>query len=187
MKQSKKTALAAVMAGAVALGMISAVSAGSAAAYFTTYATARGGHTIHLGNRTQIREEFSRWTKHVSLRNTGEKEAYVRVKVFAGREYDLTYSGSEKWSAGEDGYWYYEELLPVGEETEILDVGIELPVITDEAGNNVAYTEDFNVVVIQECTAVRYKEDGTPYADWDAVLDSGKEGYEWEEGGAGNE
>ncbi len=181
MKQSKKTVLAAAMTGAVALGMICAVSAGSAAAYFTTYATARGGHTIHLGNRSQIREEFSQWTKHVSLKNTGEKEAYVRVKAFAGSEYGLTYSGGGSWSAGEDGYWYYGEILPAGGETEILDIRIELPVITDEAGNSVAYTEDFNVVVIQECTAVRYKEDGTPYADWDAVLESGEDGYEWEE------
>ncbi len=181
MKQSKKTVLAAAITGAIALGMISAVSAGSAAAYFTTYATARGGHVIRLGGRSQIREEFSQWTKHVSLENTGEKEAYVRVKAFAGSGYGLVYSGSENWSAGEDGYWYYGEILPVGAATEILDIRIELPVITDEAGNSVAYTEDFNVVVIQECTAVRYGEDGTPYADWDAVLESGEDGYEWEE------
>ena len=46
------------------------------------------------------------------------------------------------------------------------------------------YTEDFNVVVIQECTAVLYTEDGTPYADWDAVLDSGRDSYGWEGGEA---
>ena len=51
MKQSKKTVLATAITGAIALGMISAVSTGSAAAYFTTYATARGGHVIHLGIR----------------------------------------------------------------------------------------------------------------------------------------
>ena len=181
MKQSKKTVLATAITGAIALGMISAVSTGSAAAYFTTYATARGGHVIHLGNGSQVREEFSQWTKRVSLENTGDKDAYVRVKVFAGSEYGLTYSGGEKWSAGEDGYWYYGEILPVGTATEILDIHIELPVITDEAGNSVGYTEDFNVIVIQECTAVRYMEDGTPYADWDAVLESGEDGYEWEE------
>ena len=46
------------------------------------------------------------------------------------------------------------------------------------------YTEDFNVVVIQECTAVLYEEDGIPYADWDAVLDSGRDSYGWEGGEA---
>lgn len=183
MKNSKKT----VLAASVALGLAAGISAGSASAYFTTYATARGGHTIRLGNRSQVREEFSQWTKHISLENTGDTESYVRVKVFAGSMYGLEYGGSALWSEGEDGYWYYEEILPAGAATDVLDVQITLPTVTDEAGNQIAYTEDFNVVVIQECTAVRYREDGTPYADWDAVLDSGSDRYEWEEGGAGNE
>lgn len=183
MKKSKKT----VLAAAIAFGLVAGISAGSASAYFTTYATARGGRTIHLGNRSQVREEFSQWTKHISLENTGDTESYVRVKVFAGSVYGLEYTGSGQWSEGEDGYWYYEEILPPGGVTDVLDVQITLPTVTDEAGNQIAYTEDFNVVVIQECTAVRYREDGTAYADWDAVLDSGQDRYGREEGGAGNE
>lgn len=31
----------------------------------------------------------------------------------------------------------------------------------------------FNVIVIYESTPVMYNEDGTPYADWNAVLDTG--------------
>ena len=31
----------------------------------------------------------------------------------------------------------------------------------------------FNVVVIYESTPVMYREDGTPYADWNVVLDNG--------------
>ena len=42
------------------------------------------------------------------------------------------------------------------------------------------YTEDFNVVVIQECTAVLYTEDGAPYADWDARLVTNGDSYGWE-------
>ncbi len=183
MKNAKKT----VLAAAAALGLTAVAAAGTASAYFTTYATARGGHTVRLGHQSQVREEFSQWTKHISLENTGEKETYVRVKVFAGSVYGLEYSGNGKWRAGEDGYWYYDDILAVGDSTDILDVHIELPVVTDEAGNRVPYTEDFNVVVIQECTAVRYMEDGTPYADWDAVLDKGEDGYDWEEGDAGDE
>ena len=36
----------------------------------------------------------------------------------------------------------------------------------------------FNVVVIYESTPVLYREDGTPYADWNAVLDSGSSSSE---------
>lgn len=183
MKNTRKT----VLAAAVVLGLTALSAVGTASAYFTTYATAQGGHTIHLGNRSQIREEFSRWTKHISLINTGDTECYVRVKAFAGSAYTLEYSGGGQWSAGEDGYWYYEGIVPPGGATEVLDVRIQLPSVMDETGNSVAYTEDFNVVVIQECTAVRYREDGTPYADWNALLDSGKDSYQWEEGGPGNE
>ena len=32
--------------------------------------------------------------------------------------------------------------------------------------------DSFNVVVIQECTQVLYKEDGTPYADWSKIIDT---------------
>ena len=36
-------------------------------------------------------------------------------------------------------------------------------------------TEDFNVIVIQECTAVLYDENGNPYADWDRIADSSED------------
>ena len=136
MRQSKN----AVLTAAIVLGMISGISVGSAQAYFTTYATARGGHTLHIGNQSQIKEEFSRWTKHISLENTGNTESYVRVKVFAGSVYGLEYSGSGQWRAGEDGYWYYDEILPAGGVTDVLDVRIELPAVTDETGNSVPYS-----------------------------------------------
>lgn len=184
MKQSRKT----VLAAAVAFGMVAGISAGSASAYFTTYATAKGGHTIHLEGNTRIWEEFSQWTKHIRLENTGNAECWVRAKAFAGSGFTLEYSGGDSWSLGEDGYWYYNGILPAAGVTEVLDVKIVLPPGgTDETGQQLPYTEDFNVVVIQECTAVLYREDGTPYADWDALMDSGSDSYGWEEGEDGNE
>lgn len=183
MRQSKGTLLTA----AIALAMVTGIGAGSARAYFTTFATARGGHEITVGPETQITEEFSNWTKHVSLKNTGDVECYVRVRAFAGNAFGLEYTGSTKWYSGGDGYWYYDEIVPAGGETEILDVKIELPQVTDELGNKVPYTEDFNVVVIQECTAVLYREDGTAYADWNGKLESGSDRYEWKEEEADNE
>ena len=32
--------------------------------------------------------------------------------------------------------------------------------------------DSFNAVVIQECTQVLYKDDGTPYADWSKIIDT---------------
>ncbi len=185
MRQSTKTALTA----AIALGLVAGISVDSANAYFTSYAIARGGHPIQLQDRvvTEIREEFSQWTKHISLVNTGDAECWVRVKVFAGSIYETVFSGSQHWSPGEDGYWYYDEILAPGGVTEILDVKIILPDGgVDEFGNKLSYKEDFNVVVVQECTSVRYGADGTPYADWNAVLDHNSDRYEWEEGGTGD-
>ncbi len=141
-----------------------------------------------MAPRSQITEQFSDWTKHIRLGNTGTAECYVRVKVFAGSAYGLEYNGSAGWRDGGDGYWYYDEILPPGGATGRLDVKITLPTVTAPEGDPGAtprpYTEDFNVVVIQECTAVLYGEDGTPYADWDSKLIANEDSYEWEGGQA---
>lgn len=39
------------------------------------------------------------------------------------------------------------------------------------------YTDDFNVIVIQECTPVLYDENGNPYADWNVILDTKQDSY----------
>ncbi|MFR0951711.1 MAG: hypothetical protein ACLSGK_02295 [Lachnospiraceae bacterium] len=60
------------------------------------------------------------------------------------------------WTAGDDGYWYYDEVLPAGKETKTeLNIKYTFPSGDDKP-------EEFNIVVIQECTPVLYKEDGTP-------------------------
>ena len=101
--------------------------------------------------------------KHVTIKNTGKYDCFVRVKAFAPVE--LTYNAPDGgWSAGKDDYWYYDEVLPAEKTT-----GSEL---------NITYTfpsgddkpEEFNIVVIQECTPVLYDEDGSPYADWNHVI-----------------
>lgn len=100
--------------------------------------------------------------KHIVLTNTGESDCFVRVKVFAGSQITLTMSGSS-WNQGEDGYWYYSDIVPVSGNTEELLAQIAIP---EE------YKESFNVVVVQECTPVLYEEDGTPYADWNRIADT---------------
>ncbi len=155
------TAAAVILAGGVSIQ--------GAMAYFTTYASAEGSQTLELGATTEIEEDFKDWTKEIKIQNTGDVDCYVRVKVFAGSQFTIDYSGYEDaWSKGEDDYWYYNDVVPVGGSTSALLATINLP--SD-------FEEDFNVAVVQECTPVQYNEDGTPYADWSLKVakDSGEE------------
>ena len=152
---------------AAALTLTASLGVGSAMAYFTTYTTASGGASLSLGNTVTVPEEqVSDWTKHVTVRNTGETDCYVRVRVFGGDRYQdsLQYSDENgKWTPGEDGYYYYSDIVPVGGSAEELRVHID----------NMDSEESFNVIVVQEGTPVLYDENDEPYADWDRVLDSG--------------
>lgn len=167
------------LAGA-ALLLAGSVTVGSAMAYFTTYATASGGAQISLGfTETVPREEFPivDWTKRISVENTGTVDCFVRVKIFAGEKFrehlDQNISG-ESWTKGQepDGngyyYYYYDDVVPAGESTQN-----QLTAHID----NMESTEDFNVIVVQESTPVLYDADGSPYADWNVVLDSVQNSY----------
>jgi hypothetical protein len=158
---------------AAALLLVMSVSAGTAMAYFTTYATAKGGVPVALGPETTVHEDYEDWEKTISVENTGDVPVYVRAKVIAASQFTVTIEGSE-WSLGNDGYWYYEEVLPVGGRTENLVASIEK---LDEV------TSSFNVVVVQECTPVMYDTDGNALtaetADWSMKAEyTGKEADE---------
>lgn len=149
---------------AAALILAGGAGVQEAMAYFTTYVTAAGGHPVTLGYETEIEEDVEDMTKHIVIANTGESDCYVRVKVFGGSQFPLTISPGEGWSQGADGYWYYDEILPVGEKTSVLLAAIEE--IPED------YEGTFNIIVVQECTPVLYDEDGSPYADWEKEADT---------------
>lgn len=153
------TAAAVILAGTMSIqGVL---------AYFTANASAQGGHTISLGSSTEITEEFTDWTKHIVITNTGDNDCYVRVKVFSGSQFDLEFSGvSGAWSQGDDGYWYYSDIVPAGGKTSVLDAKIIVPE---------DFEDDFNVVVVQECTPVVFDQNGNPQADWTQKIDSTSE------------
>lgn len=159
-----------ILLAALAVSLTLSAGAGSAWAYFTTYTDAAGGYTLELGDKTTITEEEpTNWTKHVVITSQEDSQpVYVRARAFCGSDYELLYSdGSGKWSPSDDGYYYYSDILNAGESTEMLDIKIEN--IPEEVKNG----DNFNVVVIYETTPVRYREDGTPYADWSAKLNTG--------------
>jgi len=153
-----------LIAAALALVLVLGASIGTTWAYFTTYATAKGGYPIELSERTQITETLSSWTKHVTISAADDSvPTYVRSRAFCGEEYSLTYEGSG-WTYGGDGWYYYDAILEGGGQTEPLDIGIEGVPVDAVAG------EDFHVIVVYESTRVRYNEAGEPYADWNTVL-----------------
>ena len=154
-----------IMAAAT-LALTGTLAVGSAMAYFTTYSTAGGGVTMNMGfTETIPNEEVDENGKHITITNTGNYDCFVRVKAFAPVE--LTYNAPDGgWTDGGDGYWYYDEVLPAGETTSHeLNITYKFPSGDEKP-------EEFNIVVIEECTPVLYQEDGTPYADWNHVITS---------------
>ena len=151
---------------AAALALTGTLAVGSAMAYFTTYTTAGGGVKMNMGfTETIPNETVDEYGKHVTITNTGDYDCFVRVKAFAPME--LTYNAPKGgWSAGKDDYWYYDEVLPAkakAKTTKELNIKYTFP-----SGND--KPEEFNIVVIQECTPVLYDEDGNPYAVWNHVI-----------------
>ena len=163
-KSCKK--LAAVSAAALLL--TGTLTVEHASAYFTTYVSAGGSQVVRLGSKTEIHEDVSDMTKHISIQNTSQiYDCFVRVKVFYGGGLKISYQDKSEsgnlWSYSQnDGYWYYKPILSAGESTELFDIQIgDLPEDFDK--------ESFNVVVIQDRTPVVYDDHGNPSADSNTV------------------
>lgn len=155
--------------GAGAFLLTAGISAGTAMAYFTTYTQVSGTVPLSLGEIETIPdEEVTDWEKRVTIENTGDMECFVRVRAFAGSQYQdsLVYSG-ENWSLAADGYYYYREILSPGERSGELRIAID----------NMESGQSFNVIVVQESAPVIYDEKGNPAGDWDHILDSGENIY----------
>lgn len=167
-KLSKRT----ICLAAAAVALTGTLAVGSAYAYFTTYSEAKGNVVFQMGKtRTEPHEEVKEGKKIVSIENTGDYDCYIRVKAYAGNNYNLSYAdgGSGKWYDGGDGYWYYKDILEAGSTSETVLVNIPkelLEDITDE--------KDLNVIVIQECTPVQYDDNGEPYADWNVTFEDSR-------------
>lgn len=155
-----------VIFAAIAVVLVLAANLPLAWGYFSTYTEARGGILIQPRKvETEIEEpEVTNWAKHVVITNSEDgSPMYIRAKAFGGSEYDLTYESDGSWVPGDDGFYYYNNVLDGGNETSELLVKINNRP-ADEKG------QEFNVVVIYESVPVRYDESGNPYADWDQPL-----------------
>lgn len=171
---------------AAALGMVAALTIESATAYFTTYVSAGGSQIVNLGSQTTIHEDVSAMTKHIQIANESAiHDCFVRVKIFYGGDLEIGYPDSPDVPANSDWYLddtidekgfryvYYRPVLPASRVpgdyehpenislTTPLDVKINVPEGFDK--------DNFNVVVIQECTPVIYDGEGNATADWTTV------------------
>lgn len=156
-----------------ALAVILTLAAGiaPAMAYFTTYAEARGVIGIEMSGYTEIYEQLSQWTKHITITSEeGGDPVFVRAKAFWGTTYDVSYDGNGAWTEGSDGWWYADDILYAGGETAELDIHINNVPTEVESGDS------FNIVVVYETTPVLHGADGAPYADWSITADSGTTG-----------
>ncbi len=160
-----------------ALGLLAGLTLESSMAYFTTYVSAGGSQTVNLEAQTKIYEDVEQMAKQIQIKNTSTKgDCFVRVKVFYGGGLDVRFVDVDKkgnWEERGDGYWYYKPVLPMGEKTSRFDVTIDTKNLEKPSTNPdevVEYIKDkFNVIVVQECTPVRYDADGTPKADWNTI------------------
>ena len=162
----KKTAM---ILGALAILLVLVSRIQGASAYFTANVWAQGGRTLKLGAVNEIREDFSAWTKHVTVRSEEDSEpVFVRARAFADESTELLISSANgSWTDGGDGWWYYGPVLDAGESTAELLVKVTKLPAGAEPGT------DFNVIVVYECTAALFGADGTPFADWTAEAKKG--------------
>lgn len=189
MKKKKKRAI--LLPGLLALALAAGARVPDALAYFTSYASAEGKVRVGLAfSETETGDDVSDWTKHISVTNTGTVPCYVRVKVLVSEKYGkyVSYSSRSEgsWSQKEDGYWYYGYILNPGETSSELLALLDRTALGQDTENGQEL--EFNVIVVQEHTAVLYDSQGNPYADWtmtqaDRDADSGEdEGNTGEDG-----
>ncbi|MCF0130212.1 MAG: hypothetical protein HUJ71_00720 [Pseudobutyrivibrio sp.] len=151
----------------LAAGFIFTGQINSANAYFTTYVTARGGYELSWWHEEDIKEEFGNWNKTVTISSKeGSIPVFVRARAFAGSDHQLTYDGGSGWTAGTDGYYYYNDALYSGQTTTGLIVGIpDTKLKTPRLGDN------FNVSVVYETIPAEFDDNGAPInaasAKWD--------------------
>lgn len=153
-----------ILLAVLVLVLVLSASIGTTMAYFTTYSKADGDIPVDLGDHTEIQEQFSQWTKHVTITSDEDSQpVFVRARAYGATGYTLTYSGAG-WSNGGDGWYYCDAILYGGGSTATLDV------LVGNVPESVEDGEHFNVIVVYETTPVRYQADGTPYADWAETL-----------------
>lgn len=187
---AKKGALAAGLAVALTLG----IGAGTAFAYYTDSDHASGMISFSYDPEpptTEVEEYPTDGVKTVSVKNTGEVDAMVRVKIVhptfpeswgvtinyednalaAGWVNDVLGRDAQgNDTANTENWWYYPEPLSPGEVAPAFKVEVT---VKDAADQRIPA---FDVVVLQQCTSAKGFVEGEKFlgtfADGDKYLTS---------------
>lgn len=162
MSRKKKTKMAAAVFGICVLTAIGVIAGTSA--YLTD--NAEVVNEIWAGwNETKTEEEFPTPTpvspgetviKKVQIRNTGKVPCYIRVALIVS-EGTVTLEGldTESWVDGQDGYYYWQNVVQPGESTGELFTGVRVDHQTEsETVTVTVYEESVQAV----CGSVPYKD-----------------------------
>lgn len=140
-RKSEKRAAAGMIPLIIALLLVLVVGVGGTLAYLFT-------HTDPIKNEfnpgdvdltvAETFDEPHEVKKNVSIQNTGEVDAYIRVAVVVtwvnddgesvfnsknpvqGTDYEITYGESTYWVQGADDFWYYTKPVAAGDFTDVL-------------------------------------------------------------------
>lgn len=166
------------VAAGLGVALVLGLGIGSAGAYFTDWTEANGGLPISVTPTTEVEEDYGAREKHLTVRNNGTAPVFVRARVYAACDVEIS---GDDWTADENGEWWnYGQQVPAAKDgepgaTSELTVRVTFP-------EDAAESEEYNVVVVYESTPVQYHADGTPFADWSFKLDSGTSTVAAEEG-----
>ena len=156
----KRTLLLAVLAFALVLSS----GIGSAIAYFTSYATARGGYVIQ-GGRTEIEENWQHGQKIVRIRNVartandnGKYPVFVRARAFADSSLSISFSSDPEGAWKQDGdYWYYQSAIAAGDISGALNIAVAAKKTEDFKVGDTA-----DVIVVYESVPAMFLADDSP-------------------------
>ena len=158
-----------VLIAILAFALVAGSGIGTAWAYFTSFATAKGSYTLKFGDEAEIEEDVVEGKKEVVISVSEDSQpVFIRVKGFCGDEYSLAYdSESGNWTEGKDGFWYYDSPVEAKGKTNKLIIHI-----LDKEGKKIDASKvpdgtKFNVIVVYETTPAVYSEDGKATANWD--------------------
>lgn len=170
----KKAMLLAILAVILVLG----ASVAPAWGYFTDWTEANGGLEVKLTPEPTVHEWYAKSTKHVTVGNAADATTpvFARARVLSSLPVEVAGEGWAGPVADSSGIeWYYfgasetdlTEIAP-GASSGDLEVTITFPRLKSETqpDGTAAYGDQYNVIVYYEATAVEYREDGTPFADW---------------------
>lgn len=175
---------------AIAVMLVMSAAMGSAWAFFTTYARAKGSYVIQMGHQETVEEQFSGWEKKINIASTSDsRPVYIRARAFCA-DYKVTYDNNDNWTPVDEWMYYTpktktlapgEGLLLEDENKKVLRddrLKVQINGVPESTDPTIKEGDTFNVIVIYETTEVQYDKDGNPLdardADWDAKVDTSR-------------